>query len=161
MFLISARDFESLKDEIVSSHKYSLAKSVIPECALFSLKVGSEHVYRELCYKVSSLFDCCKELNGRRCKQNSWKTVVNIENTDKNVTKKLLQHLFIKEFAAQNVMKRFRLGPTQKSHLKTYALRQLITFGFYDLPRYYSLCKNFDVLMQGDELVQLLRPLLP
>ena len=32
MFLISARDFESLKDEIVSSHRYSLAKSVIPEC---------------------------------------------------------------------------------------------------------------------------------
>ena len=40
MFLISARDFESLKDEIVSSHRYSLEKSVIPECALFSFKSG-------------------------------------------------------------------------------------------------------------------------
>lgn len=50
-------------------------------------------------------------------KQNSLKTGVNIENRHK-FTKKLQQHLLIKEFAGQNVMKKIVLGQPRRAFLR-------------------------------------------
>ena len=92
-------------------------ESVIPECALFSFKNGENMSIKNFIIKSRAYLTAVRNLKEGVVKQNSLKTGVNIENRHK-FTKKLQQHLLIKEFAGQNVMKKIVLGQPRRAFLR-------------------------------------------